>query len=868
MKQLIIIFIFTLCANLYAQVPRQEPMQEREERGYGTEMKIDAEIHVEAPPISKTAPDEVRGISYEKDGKKSFLMGDETKKGLYDQINFVYDNKSYIVKNGNLYGIANKKAEITVKIEYDSIGADNFKGVGFIAKQKGKYGKITSTGKIILPIKYNKIIAGNQYITLVKNTKNETELVFNEQNKSLNKKIDYVELYQNLTIVKSNGKFGIVQNEIIVPFEYDSIFVPTKDPKHIPVGSNKTTQKRNTPNPLTRPNQTISSLTVQKNNKFGLINSEGKIIYPSDNDEVFNAEQFGYYSVKKGNLYGIYFSKSKDKKHTEIEFDRISVDGYGAIMASKNKKMGIFNLEGEQIAPFEYDNDFIAQYSGIGYRISKDKKRGIIDRQRNIIVPPIYDDVSTFSFDIRDAFKVKNEEKYGIVNSEGKVIIPVEFEYIDDLNGNYLVVTPQRKVGLYDKNGNVIVPAKYKWIMKTATPSSSILVLNEDDYSFNFLDHNNKIILSENVNDYGYVLDEDKLKSPIGRRGLLYIKTKSGKFGLLNEMSGTLDVPMIYDEIIQCTSSSEVHSYFSVRKGKKFGLINEKNEVLIPIKYNAINLSFAISTEYFNENKETENKPNDFQVVLAKGKKYGTVNLKDEVVIPFQYSFLQRISYSGLFKAKTGKQYQIIDKNGKPICKNAFDEVANFERVEDNYSEDYTFQGLTFSDGKMRVIDSKGNFISSEKPMQPHNGYETFDELKFALIKALDSDDDVLLKEFVDKIAPSEHILYYLKQNLFDKNTLYVNIDYIKEKYLRDLLTFKHSEWKTDTNFGITYNRPSLYVVDYTRYSERYGIVTNTRTSDHAYGDTRFMEKLLRDAVKVNGYWISTYFMTRGFDRY
>lgn len=868
MKQLIIIFIFTLCANLYAQVPRQEPMQEREERGYGTEMKIDAEIHVEAPPISKTAPDEVRGISYEKDGKKSFLMGDETKKGLYDQINFVYDNKSYIVKNGNLYGIANKKAEITVKIEYDSIGADNFKGVGFIAKQKGKYGKITSTGKIILPIKYNKIIAGNQYITLVKNTKNETELVFNEQNKSLNKKIDYVELYQNLTIVKSNGKFGIVQNEIIVPFEYDSIFVPTKDPKHIPVGSNKTTQKRNTPNPLTRPNQTISSLTVQKNNKFGLINSEGKIIYPSDNDEVFNAEQFGYYSVKKGNLYGIYFSKSKDKKHTEIEFDRISVDGYGAIMASKNKKMGIFNLEGEQIAPFEYDNDFIAQYSGIGYRISKDKKRGIIDRQGNIIVPPIYDDVSTFSFDIRDAFKVKNEEKYGIVNSEGKVIIPVEFEYIDDLNGNYLVVTPQRKVGLYDKNGNVIVPAKYKWIMKTATPSSSILVLNEDDYSFNFLDHNNKIILSENVNDYGYVLDEDKLKSPIGRRGLLYIKTKSGKFGLLNEMSGTLDVPMIYDEIIQCTSSSEVHSYFSVRKGKKFGLINEKNEVLIPIKYNAINLSFAISTEYFNENKETENKPNDFQVVLAKGKKYGTVNLKDEVVIPFQYSFLQRISYSGLFKAKTGKQYQIIDKNGKPICKNAFDEVANFERVEDNYSEDYTFQGLTFSDGKMRVIDSKGNFISSEKPMQPHNGYETFDELKFALIKALDSDDDVLLKEFVDKIAPSEHILYYLKQNLFDKNTLYVNIDYIKEKYLRDLLTFKHSEWKTDTNFGITYNRPSLYVVDYTRYSERYGIVTNTRTSDHAYGDTRFMEKLLRDAVKVNGYWISTYFMTRGFDRY
>jgi hypothetical protein len=178
-------------------------------------------------------------------------------------------------------------------------------------------------------------------------------------------------------------------------------------------------------------------------------------------------------------------------------------------------------------------------------------------------------------------------------------------------------------------------------------------------------------------------------------------------------------------------------------------------------------------------------------------------------------------------------------------------------------------QALTFSNGKMRVIDSKGNFVTSEEPMQPHNGYETFDQLKFALIKALDSKDDILLKEFVDKIAPSEHILYYLKQNVFDEKPLNINIVEVKEKYQRDLLKFKYNEWNVDTSLNhYGYNRSSLYVTDYTRYTERYGIVTNTRTTDHAYGDTRFMEKLLRNAIKVNGYWISTYFMTRGFDRY
>jgi hypothetical protein len=166
-------------------------------------------------------------------------------------------------------------------------------------------------------------------------------------------------------------------------------------------------------------------------------------------------------------------------------------------MASKNKKMGIFNLNGEQITPFEYDNDFIAQYSGIGYRVSKDKKRGIVDKQGNVIVPPIYDDISTFSFGNRNVLKVKNKETFGIINLEGKVILPIEFEYIDELNNNYLVISPERKVGLYDKNGNNILPVKYKWISETHAPNSSILVLKEDDNSFNFLDKSNKIILPE-----------------------------------------------------------------------------------------------------------------------------------------------------------------------------------------------------------------------------------------------------------------------------------------------------------------------------------------------------------------------------------
>ncbi len=143
MRKVSIIFIFALCTTAYAQVPRQERQEMYGEPTMG---------EVAIPPAI-TAPDNVRGVSHEKDGKCRFLMGDETKKGLYDQIIYVFDRTNYIVRKGNQYGIANNKADITVKIEYDSISSDQSKSIGFIAKQKGKYGIISSPGETILPIK-------------------------------------------------------------------------------------------------------------------------------------------------------------------------------------------------------------------------------------------------------------------------------------------------------------------------------------------------------------------------------------------------------------------------------------------------------------------------------------------------------------------------------------------------------------------------------------------------------------------------------------------------------------------------------------------------------------------------------------------
>lgn len=802
--------------------------------------------------VEKPDADNKNAGYYLQDGKYGFVYPKNTRQeAIYDKI--TYGLNGFIVQKGNAYGITDEKGSPLGAMEYDSIG---IRYNIYLVKKNGKYGTLSDSGKLVLPVKYDHILGGNKDVSFLQNKKGDVTLVFNETGKVFSRKIEDADVYGNLAIVKSNGKFGVIKKDIVVPFEYDSIAYT------IAARSGREDRlNKNTPFVFKRSNLSkyIFDLVVSKNGKLGLVNSEGEMIYPVENEEISRVDQKNYYLVKKNNVYSIYFKSSN--RRTAFEFDRVYADGYGYVMAFKNNKSGAFNLQGEEIVPFEYDNDYIAQLS-TGLRVTKDGKRGIIDPKGTIIVPVIYEDVSTFyESGFREFIKVKLDGKYGVVNLEGKLIIPAEFEWIGVEKGFFQVMTPEpyRKSGLYDKTGRVIVPAEYQWITKSATENSKIIVLKKEEDSYNFLDEKNELILPEYASAYGYVPDEENLLNPFSsaRNYLIYVKSKDGKYGMLNEMTGTLDIPMVYDRIIQRFENDE-HSYYSVQKGKKFGMINERNEVLIPFEYDDISLDLV--TAYGCET----NDQNCSQVVVAKGKKYGTVNLKNEVQIPFQYNGLQRISVTGLYKARQGKQYQVIRSDNQPVSAELFDEVADFEQTGGfEYGEKPVYQALTFSNGKMRVMDSNGNFITPEKAMQPHKGYTSFDELKSALVRALDSEDDALLREFADKIAPSEHILYYLKRNLFNDRPLeYMDVAAVKERYYHDLLKFKTIYWeKTPV---LNDNRSSLMdVTDYTLYRD--GYVSNTRNTDHAFGNTKYLEKLLRNAVKINGFWISSYFMKHSF---
>ncbi len=837
MRFIILLSLWACSLSVFAQVPPS-----------GSDYRIgDGDVAI---PYGTGKPEEVyrRGAGVYREGKKyGFSINNKQEPAIYDFIQSA--NDGFIVKKENQYAIADNTGTLVSPFAYDSV-ATNYSTLpgSFLLIKKGRYGIADKNGKLILPVKYDKILFFNKQLkyAIIEGKNNAFKLVNITTGNLLKQDFETVDLYKNLAVVKANGKMGVVKDDkMIIDGLYDSIF-HTFNYRN----SNQTT-KINTALTYHNAWKTVRNLMVRQNGKLGITDTNGTLIYPCENDEILytdNANDNNYYLIKKDKLFGLYLP-AKQKKipviHTMVRQLR-----NGLIIAQKDGLFGMYDANGIATIPFEYED--ITEYGERNYIVTKAGKKGLADAQGILKIPAIYDKLGNFySFGFENYILAEQGKLNGVLSLDNKMIIPLKFAYIGTYNSDLFLVAATEKdalYGLYNKSGKELLPPAYKWIRKSYTEHSELQILKQQDGTLAFSNHHFDKLLEEPVVAYGYIENESGLLNPFNSapQRLLFVKSTQGKFGLIEEGTGSMVVPMIYDSIMQRFSDG-ANTYFSVKKGKHYGLINQKNEQVLPFEYSGINLDFVFD---FDRQKDKSS----YSIVVAKGKRWGLVDLNNQVKIPFAYQALQRLSYYPLFKAKKENYFSIIDAHNKIINAGPFEEVAFYET--DAYNEQKN--ALTFYQGKMRVIDDKGKFLSEPVAMQPHTGYRSFNELKMVLAEALDSKDDVLLKSFVDKIAPSEHLLFYLKTNMLSNRPLNeVNIPYIREKYFEVLKRFQHNYWRSDH-----YSKTSLTAeIDFTLSRE--GWVTNKRVADHAFGDTKYLEKMLRNSLKVNGYWISSYFMSR-----
>lgn len=104
--------------------------------------------------------------------------------------------------------------------------------------------------------------------------------------------------------------------------------------------------------------------------------------------------------------------------------------------------------------------------------VSKDNKYGMTNKQRKIVVPLIYDRIETYLFVDYAVVSIIDEndnEKSGIINLKNEVIVPVNYGDLsvneDDNDRIALIIAKKdNKYGMFNKRGKVLLPVEHEAI--------------------------------------------------------------------------------------------------------------------------------------------------------------------------------------------------------------------------------------------------------------------------------------------------------------------------------------------------------------------------------------------------------------------
>lgn len=362
--------------------------------------------------------------------------------------------------------------------------------------------------------------------------------------------------------------------------------------------------------------------------------------------------------------------------------------------------------------------------------------------------------------------KVKKDGKYGLIDLNGKIILPIEYSQITGLKGveNSIIIEKDGKIGLANDNGSIIIEPNYKEIKNLGdTYKNGYITINEEG-KYGLISTTKKQILESKYDEISQIYLKE-----------YYLVKENGKQKLIKS-SGETIIEDGFDEIKSITSNGVIYV-----KDNLYGEMSETGEIEIQAKYQDLKQS----TEGIYIAKQNE--------------KYGIIDFVGNEKIPFNYAEITYDEKTNLYLAEN-EQYQtsIIDNEFNIKITGILSEINTEKdyikmRIDDEYKY-YNFKleeksnteilkentiFLSKKDGKYGYVDKKGNavteFIYDDATEQNENGYVAVK--KNGLWGSLDKDGNIV-------IEPQYNLENNLKINFIGKWHLGedLNMNYYCEK--------------------------------------------------------------------------------------
>lgn len=425
-------------------------------------------------------------LSAKKNKKYGFLntKGSVVIPFIYEGVGFFCQGLATASKNSK-YGFINSKGKEIIPIVYDAVDNSHTDLIVTVSKNK-KWAFFDHNGKQLSEFVYDKVFSGynlnipppsnlSELSTYFKNgavlvTKNNKFEFLNEQIQPAfpDHKFDSASVFDTYknAIVKRNDKYGIIKPDgtAKVPIEYD--FIEYFDTNHnsseyynARKGSiyhiyNKDLRKiGESYQPVYNDFSVLTPFIVFENlqKKYGMVSSIGEIVIPFEYEELQKL-QTGYFLGKKNGKSGILDKNGKIK--VPFKYDDLQEYDEGLFIADRNEIIDINNktiLSGyDRLSPIYYNSQ--------KFIVSKNKKFGIVDDQNKILLPLEFDEISNWVEYGPDGHFVIKNGKYGLIENETfKIIIPYIYDELF-YNGSFLFARKNRKAGILNINNKEICP--------------------------------------------------------------------------------------------------------------------------------------------------------------------------------------------------------------------------------------------------------------------------------------------------------------------------------------------------------------------------------------------------------------------------
>lgn len=220
----------------------------------------------------------------------------------------------------------------------------------------------------------------------------------------------------------------------------------------------------------------------------------------------------------------------------------------------------------------------------------KGDSMGVMDLKGQIIVPQIYSAIIYDKFSDMLMVRLGEETKlYGALDKNGKIVIPVRYEYLYGFRDGISIAELNGKYGIIDKCENEVVPFKYNTYKEIKTIYSQ----------------RRKDIISPKKYTSKY---EEKKVYP--ERRFRYM----GKWGLLNR-DGEKILDYKYSDIIDRNTN-----LFEIRKDyDKCGVADSEGNIIVPCNY------------------ERATVMSDNIIIVEKGEKKGLIDGRGNIILPCIY---------------------------------------------------------------------------------------------------------------------------------------------------------------------------------------------------------------------------------------